>query len=79
MKCQGHFENIKLQLGDYHLKTYMFSIDMGGCVVVLGVEWLNTLGLVTMEVKYLYLIFIQHSHTQTLKAIQSSSHNNNFS
>ena len=74
MKCGGCCENVKLHLGDYHLKTYMFSIDMGGCGVVLGVEWLHTLGPITMDVKYLYLIFIQYSHTHTLKGIQASSH-----
>lgn len=35
MKCGGRCENVKLQMGDYHLKTYMFSIDMGGFDIVL--------------------------------------------
>ena len=55
----GCYENVRLQLDDYHLKTHMFAIDMGGCDVVLGVEWLHTLGLVTMDSKELYLIFTQ--------------------
>jgi hypothetical protein len=37
-KCGGHFENARLQIGDYHLKSHMFSIDMGGCDIVLGAE-----------------------------------------
>lgn len=36
MKCGGHCDNVKLQLGDYHLKTHMFTIDMVGCDIVLG-------------------------------------------
>ena len=36
IKCGGCYENVKLQVGDYHLKTHMFSIDMGGCDIVLG-------------------------------------------
>jgi hypothetical protein len=40
MKCGGHCENARLQLGDYYLKTHMFSIEMGGCDIALGVEWL---------------------------------------
>jgi hypothetical protein len=36
MKCGGHCENVRLQIGDYHLKFDMFSIDMGGCDIVLG-------------------------------------------
>jgi hypothetical protein len=36
IKCGGHCENVHLQIGDYHLKSHMFSIDMGGCDIVLG-------------------------------------------
>jgi hypothetical protein len=38
MKCGGHYENVCLQIGKYHLESLMFSIDMGGCDVLLGVE-----------------------------------------
>jgi hypothetical protein len=36
MKCGGRCENVCLQIGDYHLKSHMFAIDMGGCDIVLG-------------------------------------------
>ena len=49
MKCDDHCENFKLQMGDYQLKTHMFSIHMGGCDIVLGAEWLRTLGQITMD------------------------------
>jgi hypothetical protein len=49
MKCGGHCENVHLQIGDYHLKSHMFAIDMGGCDIVLGVEWLRTLGPILMD------------------------------
>ena len=49
MPCGCHCENVRLQLGDCQLKTHMFAIDMGGCHIVLGIEWLHTLGLVTMD------------------------------
>jgi hypothetical protein len=49
MKCGGHCENVCLQIGDYSLKSHMFSIEMGGCDIVLGVEWLHTLGPITMD------------------------------
>jgi hypothetical protein len=29
MKCGGHCENVRQQIGHYHLKSHMFSIDMG--------------------------------------------------
>jgi hypothetical protein len=36
MKCGCHYQNVKLQMGDYDLKTHMFAIDIGGCDIVLG-------------------------------------------
>jgi hypothetical protein len=51
MKCGGHCENVRLQIGDYHLKSHMFSIDMGGCDIVLGADWLRTLGPILMDFK----------------------------
>ena len=35
IKCGGHYENLKIQLGDYHLKTHIFAIVMGGYDIVL--------------------------------------------
>ena len=43
MKCGGRCENVCLQIGDYHLKSHMFSINMGGCDIVLGAYWLRIL------------------------------------
>jgi hypothetical protein len=57
MKCHGHCENVFLQLGDYNLKSHMFAIEMGDCDVVMGVEWLRTLGPITVDFKELYMIF----------------------
>ena len=73
MPCWGRCENVRLKLGDYHHKTHMFAIDMGGCDIVLRVGWLGTLGLVTMDFKELYLSFTQNSHTHMLKGLQEGS------
>ena len=42
IKCDGRCENVKLQIGDYHLKTHISAIDMRGCDIVLGAEWILT-------------------------------------
>jgi len=57
MKCGGHYGNVCIQMGHYQLKTHMFSIDMGGCDIVLGVEWLRTLGPILMDFKALTMQF----------------------
>jgi len=53
MRREGYCENSKLQMDDYHLKSHMFSIEMGGCDITLGVEWIRTLGHATMDFKEL--------------------------
>jgi hypothetical protein len=57
MKCGDQCENVRLQIGHYSLKSHMFSIDMNGCDIVMGVEWLCTLGPITMEFKELTMSF----------------------
>lgn len=49
MKCERNYENIKIQMGEYHFKTHMFGIEMGGYDIVPSVEWLHKLSLITMD------------------------------
>ena len=73
IKCEGRCENVKLQMGDYQLKTHMFSIHMGGCDIVLGAEWLCTLGPITMDFQELYMSFKQNNYTHTLRGLQAGA------
>jgi hypothetical protein len=57
MKCGGHCENVRLQIGHYQLKSHIISIDMGGCDIVLGAKWLHTLGPILMDFKELTMQF----------------------
>jgi hypothetical protein len=57
IKCGGCFENVHIQIGHYHLKYNMCSIKMGGCGIVLGVEWLRSLGPILMDFKELTMQF----------------------
>jgi hypothetical protein len=43
---------------------------MGGCDVVMGMEWLHILGLVAMDFKELHVIFNKNGLQYTLKGIQ---------
>ena len=72
MKCGGRCENVKLQMGDYQLKTHMFAIDMGSFDIVLGVEWLHTLGKITMNFQELYMNFVKEYHTCMLQGIKAN-------
>jgi hypothetical protein len=69
MKCGGCCENDHLQIGDYHLKSHMFAINMGGCDIVLGADWLRTLGPILMDFKELTMQFDQESHQYKFQGI----------
>jgi hypothetical protein len=56
-------------MGDYHLKNHLFSIDMGGCDIVLGEEWLHMLGPITMDFKELYMSFTKEGHVHILRGL----------
>jgi hypothetical protein len=73
MKCGGHCENVHLQIGDYHLKYHMFAIDMGGCDIVLGADWLRTLGHILMDFKELTMQFNQEGHRYKFQGITVGS------
>jgi hypothetical protein len=73
MKCGGHCENMCLQIGDYQLKSHMFSIDVGGCDIVLGTDWLRTLGPILMDFKDLTMQFDQEGHQYKFQGITAGS------
>jgi hypothetical protein len=74
MKCGGHCENVCLQIGDYHLKSNMFAIDMGGCDIVLGADWLRILGPILMDFKELTMQFDQEGQQYKFQGIIIGSH-----
>ena len=49
--------NIKLTMGEYVLNSPMLSFPMGGADVVLGVQWLQSLGMVAFNFQELFPIF----------------------
>ena len=44
INCSWKFHNINLTMGEYVLNSPMISIPMGGDDVVLGFQWLQSLG-----------------------------------
>lgn len=69
MNCGGKCENVKLYIGDYQLKSHLFSIDMGGYDIILGVECLCTLGSLIMYLTEIYIDFSKGGHVYTLQWI----------
>jgi hypothetical protein len=63
MEEVGQCENVKIKIREYHLKYQMFSIEMGCCDVVIGAEWLHTLGTITMDFNNLYMSLTKGRNT----------------
>ena len=61
--------NIKLTMGDYVLNSPMLSIPMGGVDVVLGVQWLQSLGTVAFNFQELFLNFFSEGKEVELRGI----------
>ena len=57
INCSRKCHNIKLAMGEYVLNSPIISIPMGGADVVLGVQWLQSLGTVAFNFQELFLKF----------------------
>ena len=73
MKCGGRCENVRLQIGQYQLKSHMFSIDMADCDIILGLEWLHNLGPILMDFKELTIQFQQQGQQYKFQGITAGS------
>jgi hypothetical protein len=73
MKCGGHCENVHLQIGQYHLKYHMFSINMGGCDIVLSTKWLCTINPILMDFKDLTMKVHQEGQQYKFQGITIGS------
>jgi hypothetical protein len=51
----------------------MFAIDMGGCDIVLGVDWLRNLGPILMDFKALTMQFDKEGYQYKFQGITASS------
>ena len=53
----GEFHKITFSMGEYVLNSTMISITMGGANVVLGVQWLQSLGTMDINFQELFMKF----------------------
>eukprot|EP00253_Pinus_taeda_P003917 PITA_03917 len=61
--------NIKLSMGEYVLTSPMLSIPMGGVDVVLGVQWLQSLGTINFNFQELFMKFSVEGKEVELRVI----------
>ena len=51
INSSGKFNKINLTMGEYVMNSPMISIPMGGVDVILGVQWLQSLGTLAFNFK----------------------------
>eukprot|EP00253_Pinus_taeda_P025634 PITA_25634 len=69
INCSGKCHNIKLSMGEYVLTSPKLSIPMGGADVVLGVQWLQSLGTIAFNFQELFMKFSMEGKEVELRGI----------
>ena len=69
INCSGKCHKITLTMGEYSLNSHMITIAMGGADVVLGVQWLQLLGMVAFNFQELFMKFSLDKEEVELKGI----------
>jgi hypothetical protein len=57
INCSGKFNKINLTMGKYVMNIPMIAIPMGGVDVVLGIQWLQSLGAMAFNFQELFMKF----------------------
>jgi hypothetical protein len=55
INCSGKCNKINLTMGEYVINSPMISIPMGGVDVVLGIQWLQSLGTVAFNFQEIFI------------------------
>ena len=71
----GKFHNIKLTMGEYVLKNPILSIPIEGVDVVLGVQWLQSLGMVASNFQEIFKKFFSQGKEVELWGIAGNTGN----
>eukprot|EP00253_Pinus_taeda_P016376 PITA_16376 len=70
INLSGKCHNIKLSMGEYLLNSPMLSIPMGGVDILLGVQWLQSLGTIAFNFQGLFLNFFWEGKEAELRGIE---------
>ena len=69
IKFSRKCHNIKLSMGEYLLTSPMLSIPMGGVDVVLGFQWLQSLGTIAFNFQEIFIKFSMEGKEVELRGI----------
>lgn len=69
---EGLVQNVHLHMQGHYFNTDFFLLPLGGCDVVVGMQWLRTLGLVIWDFNSLTMTFEHAKNSVTLQGLGSS-------
>ena len=70
IECEGMCLALPLVIQGYHIKADFYILPVSACQVVLGVQWLETLGPIETDYRQLTMSFKEGEATQTLHGIK---------
>jgi len=73
INCSGKCHNIKLSMGEYVLNSPMLSILISGADILLGVQWLQSLGTIAFNFQELFLKIFWEGKEVELRGIKGKS------
>lgn len=62
----GYCKAVESSLAGYHCHTDLYSLPLGRCDVVLGMQWLSTVNHVLWDFQLLIMEFTNNHHTYKL-------------
>ena len=75
LSCPGWCKGVQLAMQACHIITNLFLLTLGGCDVVLGVDWLRSLGTIKWNFADLYMKFSMHGKAHTLQGLKQQKKN----
>jgi hypothetical protein len=75
INCSGKFNKINLTMGEYVMNIPMITIPMGGVDVVLGIQWLQSLGTISFNFQELFIKFSLEGKEIELRGIIGKPNN----
>jgi hypothetical protein len=75
INCSGKFNKINLTMGEYVVNIPMITIPMGGVDVVLGIQWLQSLGTISFNFQELFIKFSLEGKEIELRGIIGKPNN----
>jgi hypothetical protein len=70
INCSRKYHSIMLNMVEYLLDSPTIAIKMGGANVVLGVQWLQSLGTMTLNFQDIFMRFSSEGKETELRGIQ---------